>query len=195
MFPYRVLLHFFFHNRTPCFLQLRVLSSGRVPERSTCTMSGTDNSPPPLPLAMPSMVDIFQNGKCNLKNKKMQRSANALQWRQKYQNSPIYDITLEDQRTFSFKQIGNGEIKGIGTGAVVVFQLVSFVCIIIDGMCGQVWPAAHVLAMYMEVLINLILIDNFLCCELMCFNRNDLVKMGFEVLVFVILEVVLVSLV
>jgi hypothetical protein len=78
------------------------------------------------------MMDIFQCGKSNLKNKKMQRSANALQWRQKYQNSSTYEITLEDDRVFSFNQIGNGEMKGIGTGAVV-------------------WPAAHVLAMYIEV--------------------------------------------
>lgn len=80
----------------------------------------------------PSILDIFQDGKSKFKNKKMQRSANALQWRQKFQNSPVYEITLEDNRFFSFNQIGNGEMKGIGTGAVV-------------------WPAAHVLAMYMEV--------------------------------------------
>lgn len=84
--------------------------------------------------SVPSMIDIFRCGKSNLKNKKMQRSANALQWRQQYQNASSYEITLEDKRTFSFNQIGNGEMKGIGTGAVV-------------------WPAAHVLAMYMEVIV------------------------------------------
>lgn len=94
-------------------------------------MSLEQSSPP-----VPSIIDILRHGKSNLKNEKMQRSANALQWRQKYQNSSTYEITLEDQRNFTFNQIGNGEMKGIGTGAVV-------------------WPAAHVLAMYMEVISSL----------------------------------------
>jgi hypothetical protein len=120
------LLHYYTNLSCPVLLYHKEIMSD-----STTTASSL---PSPSVKKAPSIMDIFKNGKSQLKNKKMQRSANALQWRQKYQNSATYEITLEDKRSFSFNQIGNGEMKGIGTGAVV-------------------WPAAHVLAMYMEVII------------------------------------------
>ncbi len=98
---------------------------------------------------VPSILSIFQNASSNLKNKGMQRKANSLQWRQKYQKASTYEITLVDKRCFTFNQIDNGEIKGIGTGAVV-------------------WPAAHVLAMYLEV-VTVAEIETFcLLLSLLC---------------------------
>jgi hypothetical protein len=78
-----------------------------------------------------NILDIFQNGKSNMKSLKSQRAANCLKWRQLYQNCPEYCITLADDRVLTFSQIDNGELRGLGTGAVV-------------------WPAAHVLAKYLE---------------------------------------------
>lgn len=73
------------------------------------------------------------NGKSLGKCQKLQRITNNLQWRQQYQNSSKYLLQLGNNPTIelSFNQIDNGEMRGIGTGAVV-------------------WPAAHVLVKYME---------------------------------------------
>jgi len=63
---------------------------------------------------------------------KLERLALSLEWRQKYENKPEYFLDLDGERgTLRLTQIQNGEFKGIGTGA-------------------HVWPAAHVLAKYIE---------------------------------------------
>ena len=67
----------------------------------------------------------------NFRSARLRRMANSLRWRQRYQNSEIYDLLLDDGRCISLQQISGGEAKGLGTGAFV-------------------WPAAHVLAKYLE---------------------------------------------
>lgn len=93
-----------------------------------------------------------------MRSAKYQRIVNGLQWRQRFLRSshyelevryhprqkrqePVGDIDLVDsisetevipeKVTIHLKQIENGEIKGLGTGAFV-------------------WPAAHVLSKYIE---------------------------------------------
>jgi ribosomal protein L11 methylase PrmA len=97
---------------------------------------------------IPKISEVFENGISHLKNKKFQRITNNLKWRQQYQNSRLYPLTLgchrdSDDRNghsnikkeLTFCQIDNGEMRGIGTGAVV-------------------WPAAHVLVKYLEKQFN-----------------------------------------
>jgi 2-polyprenyl-3-methyl-5-hydroxy-6-metoxy-1,4-benzoquinol methylase len=90
---------------------------------------------------IPKISAIFESGISNLKNKKFQRIANNLKWRQQYQSSRVYPLTIgsgdgdcdgrNTKKELTFTQIDNGEMRGLGTGAVV-------------------WPAAHVLVKYLE---------------------------------------------
>jgi len=64
---------------------------------------------------------------------RIQRTVNSLRWRQKFQSSEVYRIELENGTCLELKQLKNGEINGIGTGA-------------------NVWPAAHILSKYFEKL-------------------------------------------
>jgi hypothetical protein len=77
------------------------------------------------------MLEVLKNGKSGMKNSKYGKIVSALQWRQAHLKSEIYPIELEDGRVLEIKQIGQGETKGIGTGATL-------------------WPAAHVLSKYIE---------------------------------------------
>lgn len=95
----------------------------------------------------PSITALFKNGAANgLQNSKHKRLFESLQWRQAYLNSEYYEYDLEESTTkhlilnhgsagpsssLRVKQILNGEMKGLGTGTFV-------------------WPAAHVLAKYLE---------------------------------------------
>jgi predicted nicotinamide N-methyase len=79
-----------------------------------------------------NITDAFKNGRMKMKNPRAQRAANCLQWRQKFRGCDTYLLELNDGKVLKMQQIDNGEMKGIGTGAVV-------------------WPAAHVLAKYMEI--------------------------------------------
>ena len=56
---------------------------------------------------------------------------NSLQWRQAHSKDAIYPLALESGAVVEIKQLQAGEITGLGTGATV-------------------WPAAHVLAKYLE---------------------------------------------
>lgn len=80
------------------------------------------------------MANIFASSLSNSKmNGKQRKALASLRWRQVYQHSDSYTYVLEDnQTTLHFKQILNGEMKGLGTGTFV-------------------WPAAHVLAKYLEI--------------------------------------------
>lgn len=62
---------------------------------------------------------------------KVQRMINSLQWRQAHSKDVIYPLALESGAVIEIKQLQAGEITGLGTGATV-------------------WPAAHVLAKYLE---------------------------------------------
>lgn len=62
---------------------------------------------------------------------KVQRMINSLQWRQAHSKDAIYPLALESGAVVEIKQLQAGEITGLGTGATV-------------------WPAAHVLAKYLE---------------------------------------------
>ena len=62
---------------------------------------------------------------------RFKRIALALGWRQKYENKPEYVLELDSGKVLNIIQIPNGEVNGIGTGA-------------------HVWPAAHILAKYLE---------------------------------------------
>lgn len=90
------------------------------------------------------MKDILGNGSSKMKNPRIQRAANSLQWRQKFDNCDFYNYTLEDNRVICIKQISNGEMKGLGTGAVV-------------------WPAAHILSKYLELKYGVSLDGKVVC--------------------------------
>ena len=62
---------------------------------------------------------------------KVQRMINSLQWRQAHSKDVFYPLALESGTVIEIKQLQAGEITGLGTGATV-------------------WPAAHVLAKYLE---------------------------------------------
>lgn len=62
---------------------------------------------------------------------KVQRMINSLQWRQAHSKDEFYPLALESGKVLHIKQLQCGEITGLGTGATV-------------------WPAAHVLAKYIE---------------------------------------------
>ncbi|CAM9144956.1 unnamed protein product [Pylaiella littoralis] len=63
---------------------------------------------------------------------KVQRMINSLQWRQAHSKDEIYPLPLESGVILEFRQLQAGEVTGLGTGATV-------------------WPAAHVLAKYLEL--------------------------------------------
>ena len=90
----------------------------------------------------PSMTDILKGavginvnrgGKTidKVKDSKMQRIINSLQWRQAFMNQDSYQLRFDNGSLIPMTQISNGEMKGLGTGSFV-------------------WPAAHVLCMYIE---------------------------------------------
>lgn len=91
------------------------------------------------------IVDLFREGKSLAKTEKLKRLANSLQWRHKFQNTEEYCIILSDKRVITLRQILNGELKGLGTGVFV-------------------WPAAHVLAKYLEKRYG----SNGLCGQRVC---------------------------
>lgn len=62
---------------------------------------------------------------------KVQRMINSLQWRQAHSKDEYYPLALESGTVLRFRQLQAGEVTGLGTGATV-------------------WPAAHVLAKYLE---------------------------------------------
>lgn len=62
---------------------------------------------------------------------KVQRMINSLQWRQAHSKDVFYPLALDSGTVIELKQLQAGEITGLGTGATV-------------------WPAAHVLAKYLE---------------------------------------------
>jgi hypothetical protein len=83
-----------------------------------------------------------------MKSEKLRRVSGALAWRQRFMNCEEYEYTFNDNDkigalnttissstgrgvTLRLKQIGNGEMKGLGTGTFV-------------------WPASHVLGKYLE---------------------------------------------
>ncbi len=61
----------------------------------------------------------------------MSKILSSLNWRQAHLGSEYYPIELEDGRVVRVRQLENGEVSGIGTGATV-------------------WAAAHVLSKYLE---------------------------------------------
>ena len=96
-----------------------------------------------------SMIEVFQgsSGSLNIKSSKLKRAARALQWRQSFQNKDVCFVDVNNTRV-EISQIPNPETSGIGTG-------------------GQVWPAALVLAKYIEKkYTSLSLFNNMSVCEL-----------------------------
>ena len=81
----------------------------------------------------PSMKAIFSPAAvAKSKSVKLQRLSASLSWRQRYQTADEYPYEFnEGGNTFSVSQVANGELKGLGTGTFV-------------------WPAAHVLAKFLE---------------------------------------------
>lgn len=82
----------------------------------------------------PKMGDIFRAaGASGLQNSKHRRLFQSLQWRQAFERSEFYEYHLDNEKKSLMKvrQIPNGEMKGLGTGTFV-------------------WPAAHILAKYLE---------------------------------------------
>lgn len=61
----------------------------------------------------------------------VQRMINSLQWRQAHSKDEFYPLALESGAELRLRQLQAGEMTGLGTGATV-------------------WPAAHVLAKYLE---------------------------------------------
>lgn len=62
---------------------------------------------------------------------KVQRMINSLQWRQAHSRDDFYPLALDSGAVLRLRQLQAGEVTGLGTGATV-------------------WPAAHVLAKYLE---------------------------------------------
>lgn len=56
---------------------------------------------------------------------------NSLQWRQAHSKDEFYPLALDSGAVLRLRQLQAGEVTGLGTGATV-------------------WPAAHVLAKYLE---------------------------------------------
>lgn len=56
---------------------------------------------------------------------------NSLQWRQAHSRDEVYPLALDSGAVLRIRQLQAGEVTGLGTGATV-------------------WPAAHVLAKYLE---------------------------------------------
>ena len=79
-----------------------------------------------------NILSVLQSGSSQMKNPKFKNIANSMQWRQKYISSDIYPMVLDDGRVLNIKQIENGEISGLGTGA-------------------NVWAAAYVMSKYLEL--------------------------------------------
>ena len=81
------------------------------------------------------MRDVFEGGGGHLGGRRLSGRlsilAASLGWRQKYSNKPKYMLELDSGKVLVLDQVPNGETSGVGTGA-------------------HVWPAAHVLAKYME---------------------------------------------
>lgn len=84
----------------------------------------------------------------------------CLSWRQKHAKSPIYPLEVAG-RTMNIKQIHNGELSGLGTGATVSasssinhhipLTLLAWIRFLdSSSVVSQVWPAAHVLTKYLE---------------------------------------------
>lgn len=81
-----------------------------------------------------NIIDVFATGMSRMTNAKYNCVAQSLRWRQKYLKSEFYEMSLlDDGIRLSFRQIDNGEMKGLGTGTFI-------------------WPAAHVLGKYLEKL-------------------------------------------
>lgn len=59
------------------------------------------------------------------------RALKDLRWRQKFNGAARYELQLASGRVMHLEQQARGELEGLGTG-------------------GTVWPAAHVLARYLE---------------------------------------------
>ena len=105
----------------------------------------------------PNILSVFSGADAlgsKVRSAKLQRMAASLSWRQTFQSASVYPYTTSDghilrfdqvpsiavispllsslfSNTFRFGQVANGEMKGLGTGT-------------------QVWPAAHVLAKFLE---------------------------------------------
>ena len=80
-----------------------------------------------------SLVNIFRDGIISNRkgiSSKLRRTAQALQWRQSFQNTSSCEISIANT-PINIVQVPNPEELGIGTG-------------------GQVWPAAVVLCKYLE---------------------------------------------
>ena len=59
--------------------------------------------------ARPNLRSIFEAGSASLKSDKFRRAAGALSWRQKYLNSDVYSLSLNDSRTLELRQVKNGK--------------------------------------------------------------------------------------
>jgi hypothetical protein len=81
-----------------------------------------------------SLLQALRTGKSGMKNasSKFNLAISALKWRQQYLGEDWYVLPLESGFQLRVKQLDNGELRGIGTGAVV-------------------WPAACVLSKYIEL--------------------------------------------
>jgi predicted nicotinamide N-methyase len=96
----------------------------------------------------PKITDLFRSATANgLTNSKHRRLFQSLQWRQAFEHSEFYEYTFEDGQPFRVRQIPNGELKGLGTGTFV-------------------WPAAHVLAKYLERRFGVDGLQNRLVCDI-----------------------------
>mmetsp|Transcript_3328 Transcript_3328/g.10320 ORF Transcript_3328/g.10320 Transcript_3328/m.10320 type:complete len:495 (-) Transcript_3328:76-1560(-) len=86
----------------------------------------------------PSMVAVLQEGEPRRRAtetssapSRVQEAVSALKWRQRYRGAKWYVLELASGRVLALEQRTRGEAEGLGTG-------------------GTVWPAAHVLARYLE---------------------------------------------
>ncbi len=65
----------------------------------------------------PSMTAILKGGTDKCSNSKLQRVMNSLKWRTQTVNQEEYVVKFYcDGGIIPMKQVGNGEMKGLGTG-------------------------------------------------------------------------------
>lgn len=92
-----------------------------------------------------SILAALKDGQLSIKNSRLRKKLESMSWRQKFMKSLEYEYEFNDGKCLRISQIDNGEMKGLGTGTFV-------------------WPAAHVLAKYLEKIYK----NGELCGKYVC---------------------------
>lgn len=126
-----------FEERRSCYQQVTTMPrAGNT--ATTAAVEGGQQPRPSNPIAALIRQGAQEAGRQQGSNRavtKVQRMINSLQWRQAHSKDEFYPLTLGSGIELRLRQLQAGEVTGLGTGATV-------------------WPAAHVLAKYLELRYN-----------------------------------------